>query len=212
MCIPLSAMQKQTFCCTLLFLFLSAFPQPSKAVAAANDWYIRLTVTAPDDPLPVRVDAGNILGRLHDSLDGQDSHDLPEMPPPSGEMGERYLSIVFPHPEWGGNYDGYSSDFRAAVEDTTQGDSWIFEVRTRTSGIRTVISWEEGANNSLAVLPRSRIRDAATDTILVKDTSLTSSFTIENTQEVNRYIWEYLGQEALESQETKAMPWLFLLL
>lgn len=180
--------------------------------AGAADWYVQLTVTAPDDPEPVRMDDGNFFGRLHDSLDGQDSHDLEELPPPDGSMGDRYLSIVFPHPEWGGSYDGYANDFRAAVADETQGDRWIFEVRTRTPGIRTVISWEEGADNPLAVLPRSRIRDAATDAILVEDTSLAFSFTIENTQEVNQYIWEYLGQEATESRGTKTMPWLFLLL
>lgn len=180
--------------------------------AVAADWYVRLTVTAPDDPEPIRVDDGNILGRLHDSLDGQDSHDLPEIPPNDGSMGDRYLSIVFPHPEWDGRYDDYANDYRAAVADETQGDSWIFEVRTRTPGIRTVISWEEGPDNPFAVLPYSRIRDAATNTILVEDTGLTPSFTIESTQEVNQYIWEYLGQEVPKSHGTRVMPWLFLLL
>ncbi|MCI5115497.1 MAG: hypothetical protein D3912_11885 [Candidatus Electrothrix sp. AX1] len=71
-------------------------------------------------------------------------------------MGDRYLNIVFPHPEWGGSYDGYSSDFRAAVADETQGDSWIFEVRTRTPDIRTAISWKEGLGNPFATLPYSR--------------------------------------------------------
>ncbi|MCI5115476.1 MAG: hypothetical protein D3921_12380 [Candidatus Electrothrix sp. AW1] len=70
-----------------------------------------------------RADDGNVFGRLHDSLDGQESHDLAEMPPPDGSMGERYLSIVFPHPEWSDDYDGYASDSRAAVANETQGDS-----------------------------------------------------------------------------------------
>ena len=192
--------------------FFSVFLLLSSGTASAADWYVRLTVTAPGDPVPIRVDNGNVLGRLHDSLDGQDSHDLAEIPPPDGSMGDRYLSILFPHPEWGGSYDGYASDFRTAVADETQGDSWIFEVRTRTPGIRMVISWEEGLGNPFATLPYSRIRDAATNAILVENTGLASSFTIENTQEVNQYIWEYLGQEPPEPQGTKAMPWLFLLL
>ncbi|MCI5180213.1 MAG: hypothetical protein D3911_12995, partial [Candidatus Electrothrix sp. AW3_4] len=97
-----------------------------------------------------------------------DSHDLVEMPPPDGSMGDRYLSILFPHPEWLGDYENYSSDFRAAVEDETQGDSWIFEVRTRTPGIRTVISWKEGLGNPFATLPYSRIRDVATNATVAK--------------------------------------------
>jgi hypothetical protein len=178
----------------LLLLGLGlALPGP----AGAADWYVRLTVTAPDDAPPVRVDSGNVFGRLHDSLDGLDSHDLPEMPPPDDSMGDRYLSIVFPHPEWNGDFDNYASDYRAPVEDETQGDSWKFEVRTRTTGIRTVVSWEEGTGNPIAVLPRSRIKDGS-GTILVADTSQTASFTISSTNEVNSYVWEYLGQEGPE--------------
>ena len=100
--------------------------------ADANDWYVRLIVTAPDDPLPVRVDDGNLLGRWYDSVDGLDGHDLGEMPPDPGEIGDRYLSIVFPHLDWGGEYENYATDFRGSVKDETQGDSWKFEVRTRT--------------------------------------------------------------------------------
>ena len=163
--------------------------------AAAADWYVRLTVTAPDDAPPVRVDSGNVFGRLHDSVDGLDSHDLGEMPPPEGSMGDRYLSIVFPHPEWNGEFENYATDYRAAVTNETQGDSWKFEVRTRTTGIRTVVSWAEGTGNPIAILPRSRIKDAASGAILVADTSQTTSFTISSTEAVNSYVWEYLGQE-----------------
>jgi hypothetical protein len=206
-------MQKKTFCLPLLFLvpFIALRPPVSNA-AAANDWHVRLTVKAPDDPPPVRVDRGNVFGRLHDSLNGLDSHDLPEMSPDSGEMGDRYLSIVFPHPEWGGTYENYSSDYRAAVEDEAQGDTWKFEVRTRTPDIKTVISWKEGDSNPFAVLPRSRIKDAATGEVLVLDTGLVSSYTIEDTKEVNTYIWEYLGQEAPARLRVRNMPWLFLLI
>ncbi len=153
---------------TLFILFLLLLQLPMFKAAAAADWYVRLTVEAPDDPEPIRKNDGNVFGRLHDSLDGKDSHDLAEMPPPDGSMGDRYLSIVFPHPEWGGSYDGYSSDYRAPVEDEAQGDRWIFEVRTRTPGIRTVISWKEGLGNPFATLPYSRIRDAATNATVAK--------------------------------------------
>ncbi len=206
-------MQKKTFCLPLFFLVsFIALLLPVSDAAAANNWYVRLTVKAPDDSPPVRVDRGNVFGRLHDSLNGLDSHDLPEMPPDFGEMGDGYLSIVFPHPEWGGEYDNYSSDYRAPVTDEAQGDTWKFEVRTRTPSIKTVISWEEGDGNPFAVLPRSRIKNAVTGEVLVLDTGLVSSYTIEDTKEVNTYIWEYLGQDAPARPRARNMPWLFLLL
>ncbi len=132
-------------CCVTLPVFTGT--------ASANDWYVRLIVTAPDDPEPVRVDDGNVFGRWFGSVDGMDGADLGEMPPPAGSTGDRYLSIVFPHPEWGGEYDNYASDFRGPVTDETRGDSWKFEVQTRTPGIRTVISWQEWENNPFAILP-----------------------------------------------------------
>ena len=179
--------------------------------AVANDWYVRLIVTAPDDPLPVRVDDANLLGRWHDSVDGLDGHDLAEMPPSSGSMGDRYLSIVFPHPEWGGDYENYATDFRGPVTDETQGDSWKFEVRTRTPGIRTVISWEEWADNPFAILPRAQIRDFATGAVLVEDTGLVSSYEVQSTEDLHAYIFEYLGQPP-EPPVARAMPWINLLL
>ncbi|MGR0482420.1 MAG: hypothetical protein ACTFAL_13735 [Candidatus Electronema sp. V4] len=182
--------------------------------AAAADWHVRLTVTAPDDPSPIRMDSSNVFGRLHDSVDGLDSHDLGELPPPAGSMGDRYLSIVFPHPEWNGSYESYASDFRAPVAEETQGDNWKFEVRTRTPGIRTVVSWEEGAGNPIAILPRSWIKDAVSGAVVVADTSLNTSFTISDTKTVNAYIWEYLGQKGAEPPVSSgyALPWLHLLL
>jgi len=197
------------------FLLLLCW-QPGEAYAA--DWYVQLTVTAPDDAPPVRVDSNNIFGRLHDSIDGLDGHDLGELPPPSGTMGAKYLSIVFPHPEWGGTYEAYASDYRAPPSRETKGDSWKFEVRTRTTGIRTVVSWKEGTGNPLPIFSRSRIRNASSGAIIVADTSLTTSFTISSTQAVNSYIWEYLGQQGTDPPDPppfspkRALPWLHLLL
>ncbi|MCI5183283.1 MAG: hypothetical protein D3921_12365 [Candidatus Electrothrix sp. AW1] len=53
---------------TFFFIFLQLL---YSGPASAADWYVRLTVTALDDPAPVRMDDGNVFGRLHDSLDGQ---------------------------------------------------------------------------------------------------------------------------------------------
>ena len=48
-------------------------------------------------------DAGNVLGQLPDSLDGPDGHDLEELAP----FGSSYLTVIFPHEEWGGDAWGY---------------------------------------------------------------------------------------------------------
>ncbi len=192
---------------TVCAIALSGF----SCAASTNDWYVRLVVTAPDDPLPVRIDNDNLLGRWHDSVDGLDGHDLVELPPDPGQIGDRYLSIVFPHPEWNGEYENYAYDFRGPVSDEIQGDSWKFEVRTRTPGIKTIISWQEWANNPFAALPGARIKDFATGAILVEDTSLTLSYTVNSTEEVHAYIFEYLGQPPAPPM-VRAMPWINLLL
>ncbi|MGX9727476.1 MAG: hypothetical protein ACTFAK_09205 [Candidatus Electronema sp. VV] len=57
-------------------------------------------------------------------------------------------------------------------------------MRTRTPGIRTVVSWEEGTGNPIAILARSRIKDAVNGAVIVADTSLNTSFTISDTKTV----------------------------
>ena len=176
--------------------------------ACAEEWYVQLIVSAPDDTPPIRVDDRNVLGRLNDAFDAKDKHDLLEMPPPSG-MSSNYLSIVFPHPEWGGTITDYASDYRKAVSKETQGDTWVFEVRTKTEGVKTVISWRNGGINTIDILPRSQLLDNDTLEILVEDTSETSRYTVNNTEKKHAYIWKYLGQLPTKPD---TLPWLMLLL
>ncbi len=130
-----------------------------------NQWYVRLIVSTEDG----RRDNGNSLGRLLDSHQGKDSHDLAEMAPPPSPMGDRYLSIVFPHPEWGGDMPDYGSDFHAVPADLSKTDVWNFEVRTHTPGIKAELSWE----GPPTVLGSSRLKDAGTGKILVEDCAAT---------------------------------------
>ncbi|MCI5221017.1 MAG: hypothetical protein D3914_17940, partial [Candidatus Electrothrix sp. LOE2] len=85
-----------------------------------GEWHVRLIVSTDYG----REDRGNILGRLRDSIQGQDRHDLPEMPPPPSPMGDRYLSIVFPHPEWKTAMPDFASDFRAVPADEDTNETW----------------------------------------------------------------------------------------
>ena len=151
-----------------------------------NQWYIRLIVSTDDG----RRDAGNVLGHLLDSKPGKDSHDLAEMPPPPSPMGDQYLSIVFPHPEWGGDMPDYASDYRIVPADSTQGEVWNFEVHSHTPGIKAELSWE----GSPAVLDRSRIKDAENGKVLVKNCAVLKRYTFILHKEGNAFIWEYLGQ------------------
>ncbi len=161
-----------------------------------NQWYVRLIVSTDDG----RRDDGNILGRLLDSNQDKDDHDLTEMDPPPSPMGDRYLSIVFPHPEWGGDMRNYATDYHGVPDDPAGGDVWNFEVRTLTPGIQAELSWE----GPTAVLSRSRLKEAGSGRILVEDCAATTSYAITLNKAGNRFIWEYLGKEAESTAATAA--------
>lgn len=93
----------------------------SSALATPQGWYIRLTVEAANGQLK---DETNSLGQLSDSVLGYDHHDLVEPAP----MGAPYLTLVFPHPDWGSQANTYTTDFHAPS--ATQPDNWQFEVRS----------------------------------------------------------------------------------
>ena len=90
---------------------------PGSQVADDGSWYVRVIVESGDFK-----DSGNVLGQLPDSMDGQDKHDLEELEP----FGDSYLTVIFPHEEWGGDAWGYTSDYHASSRNP-QGE-WTFAV------------------------------------------------------------------------------------
>ncbi len=118
------------------------FPGPS-------EFYIRLIVQS--DSL---VDNGNILGRLEGASDGHDSSDMVEMPP----FGPPYLTIVFPHPEWGPDAGDYTVDYREARPGAS--GLWSFEVRSDQARPIT-LSWEVVSLDPDDLLARSTLQDLA---------------------------------------------------
>ncbi len=125
------------------------------AVAAAqfpgpDEWYVRLVVSSGS-----LVDDGNLLGRITGGADGHDGYDLEEMPatfPP-------YLTLVFPHPDWGPDAGDYTVDYRQARPGAT-GD-WAFEARS--DSVRTItISWQVVAPAGSTLLARSTLVDEGT--------------------------------------------------
>lgn len=87
-----------------------------------QEWAMRLTVESPAENLR---DRNNVLGQLMDSEVGMDSHDLVELNP----FGTPYLTIVFPHDDWGDDSGNYASDFHLA-DDYYAEDQWVFQVKT----------------------------------------------------------------------------------
>ncbi|MGX9727488.1 MAG: hypothetical protein ACTFAK_09275 [Candidatus Electronema sp. VV] len=173
-------------CCCGLLSAPAAFAAAPKTDSGA--WHVRLTVKAEDG----REDSGNVLGRLKDSAQGPDSHDLPEMPPPPPPMGDRYLSIVFPHPEWKTEMPDYSSDFRNIPAWPDAADLWTFEVRTHTPGIKAKLTWQGPAE----VLQRSRIKEAKSRKVLVENCGADADAPVLLAKEPLAFIWEYQPQAA----------------
>ena len=137
-----------------------------------SGWYIR--VTAAGGGL---LDRGNVLGQLTDADDGPDARDLPELAPFSAP----YLTVVFPHPEWGGAVQQYASDYHAFTR--IGGGTWTFEVRSDDPGRKVTLAFEGPPH----LLARTTLIDLATGgrvslktpTYLFEMTAATRAFRVE---------------------------------
>ena len=126
---------KLTFILTLLMMLLgtNAFAEKKEKDTVEQEWYLRLIAEVSSQNMK---DRGNVLGHLNDSVSGYDSHDLPEMAP----FGDNYLTIVFPHPEWGEKAGDYTSDYHNP--DAHNADEWTFEVRSSATNSEVKLYWE----------------------------------------------------------------------
>jgi hypothetical protein len=86
-----------------------------------GEWAIRLVGECAG-----AADRENWIGRLSNAKDEWDSNDFSEAPP----FGE-YLSVRFPHPEWGKYPGEYAGDFRASGPDSAV---WPLVVTTPLAG------------------------------------------------------------------------------
>lgn len=104
----------------------------AKKVRNPDEWNIRLTVSA--DGL---TDPGNLIGRLNDSLDRHDAHDLDERPADFNP----HLTLVFPHHDWDNHAGDYTTDYRALERNPTGVTDWDFEIRS--DQLRTItLTWD----------------------------------------------------------------------
>jgi hypothetical protein len=111
----------------------------SMAAAAKRGraWRIRLSV---ENPALNLADPGNWLGELPGSLPGYDPTDLREIAPAASP----WLSLVFPHPDWGEAAGAYATDYRTPGTRDRQQRTWQFEIRADASqiGQPVYLGWE----------------------------------------------------------------------
>lgn len=117
----------------MMLLSTNAFAEKKDKNTVEQEWYLRLTAEVPSQNMK---DRGNVLGHLYDSTIIKDSNDLVEMAP----FGDNYLTIVFPHPEWGEDAGDYTSDYHHP--DAYKADEWIFEVRSSAVNSDVKLYWE----------------------------------------------------------------------
>jgi len=156
----------------------TAGPAPGGPAAAgpnegtAEGWFVRLIAESGD-----LRDSGNVLGQLPDSVNRYDRHDLEELAP----FDSPYLTIVFPHPNWGRQAGDYNSDFHALQERLD--DQWSFEVRASEPSQQVTLRWEGEAS----LLEEMLLIDQETgESVLVQPDG---SFTFTMNEERHSFWW-----------------------
>ena len=159
----------------------------NQALQTGQAWYVRLIAEEPTTPMQTR---NSVLGQLPDSLAGYDAHDLPKLAP----FGQPWLSVAFPHPDWGKQAGDYASDYRPnyAAQPGLPADTWRFEIRTDQAGYPVRLRWE----GSPAVLARSELVDEDTGARYPASDpgALQDGIPATMTTPVRRFTWIYAGQ------------------
>ena len=157
-------------------------PINPQSLSNPNDWSIRLKV---DNSVTGWKDHGALLGQLHDAALGLDKHDVAKMAP----FAAPYLTLVFPHQDWGIKAADYASDFHA-LSNTV--DNWRFEIRANPVGSTVFLSWE----GNPALLKRSRLLDVATNTTIDPNDPRwqNKGYPIILNTAVKAYVWKVLAQ------------------
>ena len=119
---------------TMLVILFSSEAFAEGRYLVGYEWYVRLIAEVPSKNMK---DRGNVIGQLYESNASKDSHDLMELAP----FGANYLTIVFPHPEWGADAGDYTSDYHS--RENYRNDMWEFEVRTSATYDDVTLTWDK---------------------------------------------------------------------
>lgn len=175
-------------------------PQEAERAAHAQaenegrEWSLRLGV---DEPATGLKDHHNFLGQRLTALAGHDSADLIELPP----YASPYLTLAFPHPEWGARAGDYATDFRPAQAPNRGGKvrgglpaaDWNFTIRADRPGADVVLRWKGPPE----ILARSRLIDRATGrTLNPNAASYADGYAVTLTNGSRNFTWRFLGQGA----------------
>ena len=101
------------------------------------------TVESKEEFLQLKAKVGelednyNFLGFSEAAKDTYDRLDVEEPPPISS-----YISLFFPHPEWGKNKGDYTQDIRAGISQTGLKQVWDFQVKTDQINQKIIVEWE----------------------------------------------------------------------
>ena len=159
-----------------------------QAIQDGLAWYVRLIAQEPT--LPMR-DRNAVFGQLPDAAVNHDDNDLPKLAP----FGQPYLSVVFPHLDWGSQADDYASDYHPNRDAQGRGlpaDAWRFEIRTDRTGYAMRLRWE----GPPAVLACSTLVDEDTGARYPADDPRTfqDGAPVSMTAPVRHFSWIYAGQ------------------
>jgi len=160
----------------------------AQAMAEGREWFVRLKV---DEPATGYHDHSNVLGQLLTARTGYDPADLSELPP----YAKPFLTLVFPHPNWGERAGDYASDYRPAQRPRGRGLSaaaWNFVIRGDRPGTRVVLSWEGPRD----ILKRSRLVDRATGRLLnpAAKPYVKQGYAVTLKGGARTFTWRFLGQ------------------
>ncbi len=128
----------------LRYKVTGAGPLPVRAASVSDGWTVNLSVESG-----LLRDPWNQLGVRRGAADGFGVEDVWELP---ADM-EPFLSVVFPHSEWGGDAGDYQTDLRSLAADTSE--EWQFEVRSSEASGEAVLRWSGPPD----LLARSRVYD-----------------------------------------------------
>lgn len=128
--------------------------------AKKNGWNLKLVAKAGNV-----VDSNSVLGVDSRAADSYDALDVEN--PPSHEG---YVSISFPHKDWGANSDNYKADIRRSASQT---QTWQFDVKSDLKNTDVVLTWP----NIVEVPKNCRLKLVDVDANVTKYVRTTSSYT-----------------------------------
>lgn len=174
----------------------------AQRLVPGSEWYVQLWV---DEPATGYQDHNSVLGQLLVAKDGYDPRDLAELPP----FGKPYLTLAFPHPDWGPRAGDYASDFRGAQKLNAKGRpipglpaaDWTFTVRVDRPGTPVLLRWV----GDPAILRRTRLIDSAVRKP-IRPQDYPDGYPVTLSNGTATFTWRYLGQAGVLPHTASKRP------